>query len=749
MGASNDREFFASCLAGLEPFLADELHGLGVRRTRALSGGVSFFATGETALRACLWSRLASRITLVVDRVPADDADALYEGVCAIGWERYIRRSATLAVHARGSNDQLRNTTFTALKVKDAVVDSLRASWGARPDVDPEDPDVRIDVSVRARKATISLDLVGESLYRRTYLEDEAKGPLSHAVALSSALLALCGWDASCSKGGTLLDPQCADGVLVCEAALAAADAAPGLARAAWGFEGLSLFEDETWDDLLAEADERLDAGLEALGASASKRIVGAVGSQRRLAAARKRLARAGAASAVELVLADEEGSVASDAAAALSRRHPLTIASALPFPEDFATAANAKAAYSAFARCVGAAPDDAVVAVSGGDATIDAAFQGEPARVVQLGHGRIAQEARLFKGQVAQSHTIVIPDSVGGAGHVVAVMDEHADQFAARLRKNLRERRKWAARNAISCYRIYDADLPDFSVAIDVYEGEHEGVQGRFLHIAEYAPPASVDEARARRRFGDVLTIAPVVCETLPAYTFSKVRRRDKGGRQYRQDERLPFVVKTRENGLSFEVDLNGYLDTGLFLDHRSTRALVGSLAHDARFLNLFAYTGTATVHATAGGARSTCTVDLSQTYLDWARRNMSANGFDGGAHAFVKADVMTWITEARRSGKRFDLIFVDPPTFSNSKSMGKRTWDVQRDHVELLIGVSRLLSERGVAVFSCNLRSFKPDSAQLERYGVVLEDITAKTIPHDFERNPKIHHCYLVRRA
>ena len=236
------------------------------------------------------------------------------------------------------------------------------------------------------------------------------------------------------------------------------------------------------------------------------------------------------------------------------------------------------------------------------------------------------------------------------------------------------------------------------------MYEGVHEGVEGAFLHIAEYAPPASVDPKRAQRRLEDVVALAPLVCSIDPAHVFTKVRKRDKGGGQYRSDGREPFIVEVQEYGLSFEGDLNGTIYTGLCLDHRDTRILVGSMADDARFLNLFAYTGSASVHAAAGGAKTTLTVDLSQTYLDWARRNMALNGFDGPEDRFERADAVMWVTQARRAGMRFDLIIVDPPTFSNSKSMGTRTWDVQRDHAELLIGVSRLLSEEGVAVFSCN---------------------------------------------
>ncbi len=266
---------------------------------------------------------------------------------------------------------------------------------------------------------------------------------------------------------------------------------------------------------------------------------------------------------------------------------------------------------------------------------------------------------------------------------------------------------------------------------------------------MAEYAPPASVDPAVARRRFADVLAVVPVVLDVRPDHVFSKAREHSRGGEQYRAQERRSYVTTTSEEGLLFEVDLAGYLDTGIFLDHRLTRRLVGESAAGARFLNLFAYTGTATVHAAAGGAASTCTVDMSATYLAWAERNMALNGYSGRAHQFVRADVLTWIREARRRRELYDLIFVDPPTFSNSKAMGRRTWDVQRDHVDLLVSVSRLLARDGMAIFSCNLRTFKPDLEKLRRYGVELEDVTAQTIPHDFERNPRIHRCYIVRRA
>ncbi|MBO4352520.1 MAG: class I SAM-dependent methyltransferase [Eggerthellaceae bacterium] len=342
----------------------------------------------------------------------------------------------------------------------------------------------------------------------------------------------------------------------------------------------------------------------------------------------------------------------------------------------------------------------------------------------------------------------IEIADLAGGAPHKVEVLEAASSQFAARLRKVFKERRKWAAGEGITCYRIYDADLSDYSVAIDVYTGAGDARGNTYLRIAEYAPPASVDPEKAQRRFDDVLAIAPVVCSVRPDHVFAKTRMHDKGGAQYRNAGQRAYVTQVQEAGHLFEVDLASRLDTGLFLDHRLTRALIGERAEGTRFCNLFAYTGTASVYAAAGGAASTTTVDLSQTYLEWAERNMRANGFAGREHRYVRRDVMRWLNEARERGERFDLMFVDPPTFSNSKAMGKRTWDVQRDHVELLIGVSRLLARGGEAVFSCNLRTFKPNVDELEKYGVQIQDITADTIPEDFARNPRIHKCYLVKR-
>ena len=761
-------ELFASCLSGLEAPLAEELKRLGIKRVRPLGGGVAFFCDVRHALSACLWSRLASRILVVVGRVNAGDANLLYEGVRCIAWEGVIVPGASMSVQAHGMNDELRNTRFTALKVKDAVCDRLREMRGERPDVDADHADVSVDVRVREGRATISLDLSGESLYHRSYLtpDDGPDAPLS--CALAAGLLALAGWRTRGSRGEALVDPACGDGFLVVEAASAACDLAPGLTRERWGFFGWVPSDPDVWNELIDEADERFERGLAsatapgALDGPASAppdpahvRFAGASTSSPAIARARVHAKRAGLRQAVSIELADAQSvdELVSRVCAAAGRARggeaaSCTVASVLPTGERAQSDARSQADAAAFVRAASVAPAGSTFAVAGGE-IVEARFGVAPAVRAVLGRDRVETEALVFDKPPMEAVKVVVPDPAGGAEHVVEVLEPTSEQFAARLRKTAKERRKWARREGVSCYRVYDADLPDYAVAIDVYPGAGDAEGNLYLHIAEYAAPSTIDPGKAQRRYDDVLALAPVVLGVRPDHVFSKVRRRDKGGSQYRDSGRRSYVTQVREDGYLFEVDLAGYLDTGLFLDHRLTRELVGKKAEGKRFLNLFAYTGSASVHAAGGGAKSTATVDLSQTYLDWAARNMAANGFEGEQHTFERGDTMAWITEARRTGRRFDLVFVDPPTFSNSKAMGKRTWDVQRDHVELLIGVSRLLSEEGEAVFSCNLRSFKPDEEALAKYGVTLEDITAQTIPHDFERNPRIHKCYLVKRT
>ncbi len=326
---------------------------------------------------------------------------------------------------------------------------------------------------------------------------------------------------------------------------------------------------------------------------------------------------------------------------------------------------------------------------------------------------------------------------------------------FENRLRKNLKHLRRWATREDVRCYRLYDSDIPEYAVAVDLYED--------WAHVQEYEPPATVDPVRARRRLKEAVAAVPRVLGIPEEHVVLKVRRPQRGSDQYQRQAEQNRFFEVREGGLRFLVNLTDYLDTGLFLDHRPTRALIRELAPGRRFLNLFAYTGTATVCAAAGGAATTTSVDLSLTYLEWARRNLELNGFSGAAHSFVRADCLEWLgLGAPNPGARgqaglppdgrssapgpYDLIFLDPPTFSNSKSMTAEL-DIQRDHVALVQAAVRLLAPGGILLFSTNFRRFKLDPGLAQQFQVA--DITRQTIPPDFARNPRIHTCFRITRG
>ncbi len=758
-------EFVATCPKGFEQLLADELRGLGAPRVRPLTGQVSFGGELADAYRACLWSRLASRVLLVLARVDAESSDALYEGVGSVAWEGHLAPGATFAVDAHGTNAQLRNTQFVALRAKDAVVDRVFGATGARPVTDTARPDLTIGVRLSGERATVSLDLAGEPLFRRGYdtRRDDGAAPLRPDYA--AALLAAGGWGSVCGAtgGGGPAGPDApalavlgaGRGSLLVEAAGMALDRAPGLLRSRWGFQGWAGHDAAAWEALLAEAEERASAGEQ------NPCALLAADDRPGMASACRQSLRAAGLSAEPTFC-----SFADAAEAARAARDALVVCDLSWVGEhDLATEASLLASASAASglRLAALARDDA----------LDAALRAEPERAIEVMVGRDPASIRVYgRGDAAEP-----PATVEVAGERVPVLVPASEQFARRLAKVARLRARWARREDVTCYRVYDADLPDYAVAIELYEGSE--TPGRWLQVSEYAAPREVDPGLARRRLLDVLAIAPRVLGVAPADVSVRVRTRSRGGSQYAGEARtsgrdargkdrcdgrgrasrqraieLPAGAHlVDEGGLTFEVNFDARHDCGIFLDHRETRSRIREMMKQTRgskrFLNLFAYTGTATCYAADGGAKHTTTVDLSRPSLDWARRNMARNGFDGPEHEYVQADVLSWVSEQRHTRNRWDLVFCDVPTFSNSARMRKSSFDVQRDHVELVIGVSRLLVRGGRAVFSCNLRGFRPDVEKLARAGVRLTDITDETIPEDFSRNRKVHHAYLVERV
>lgn len=734
-------EFFATCSRGFESILGDELRAAGVHAVRPLKAGVSFQGGPEDAYRALLWSRVASRVLLTLARVDARDADALYEGVKALPWEEHVPEGGTIAIDARGTNGQLRDTRFTTLRTKDAVCDRLRELHGERPDVDTSNPSVRINIGIHENKATVSLDLAGASLDRRGYASAGKPQGAPLRENLAAGMLLLSGWDERAAQGAALLNPYAGPGTLAIEAALIAADIAPQIYRRSWGFEGWLGHDEDAWRRVLDEADERAEAGRERFCA----RICAWDADERALRYAAACAKRAGVAELISFTAQEP-------AAAALPQGS--LMAANLTGDGRFASLAQMPALYAQLSAAVRGTEGVDDLCVLAADALVDGALGLPLSRELDVRNGASEASLRIY---ALDGGDEACAESAGAVvevnGRTVNVSDAAVEQFAARLGKVYKQRRKWAKKEGVSCYRVYDADLPDYNLAIDVYNGAGPDEGKTLVHVAEYVAPKKIDPAKTARRLTDALAVIPAVMGVEPSDVFAKQRMRAKGGSQYARKEREAAYegrkLITQENGLFFEVDLGDRLDTGLFLDHRDTRQLLRQLAPGKAFLNLFAYTGSASVYAAAGGAKFTTTVDMSNTYQEWTRRNFELNGLAGEHMELERADVLSWVQEQRHSRNRWDLIFVDPPTFSNSSKMGRRTWDVQADHAELLIGCSRLLTRSGAIVFSCNLRDFEPDVAALNKAGVVINDITARTIPADFERNKKIHKCYVLRRG
>ncbi|MFO7577751.1 MAG: bifunctional 23S rRNA (guanine(2069)-N(7))-methyltransferase RlmK/23S rRNA (guanine(2445)-N(2))-methyltransferase RlmL [Pelovirga sp.] len=711
----DQQKFFVTAALGLEPLLCEELLGLGLAAVEQERAGASFRGSLGDAYRVCLWSRLASRVLLPLAQFAAADQDALYAGVQTVDWSRHMGADATLAVDCATSKSTLSHSRYAAQKTKDAIVDQFRVRCGERPSVALERPDVRLNLYLHRDQATLSLDLSGESLHRRGYRDDGVHAPLKENLA--AGILLRAGWPRILAAGGALVDPLCGSGTLILEGALIATDTAPGLLRPYYGFCGWRGHEPGLWETLLAAAEQRHQAGVAALRTP----LVGYDADPRAIRAAWEHARSAG----MDKVVHFERRSLR-DFVPPAGGGGGLLVANP-PYGERIGNAAELPALYNLLGEQMARHCRNWKAAVI--------TSQTELGRSIGLRAGKInvlyngALKCQLLQFDLTEDNHW--QSLAAGAGRALQKpLSAGAEMFANRLRKNLKKLRKWATQEGIDCFRLYDADLPEYAVAVDLYGDE--------VHLQEYRAPSQIDPDKAAERLRDVVAALPRVLEIPAQHIHLKVRQQQKGSDQYDKQATRGILKEVREGNCRFLVNLTDYLDTGLFLDHRLTRQHIQSLAAGTRFLNLFGYTGTATVHALMGGALRTTTVDMSRTYLKWAEQNLALNGFDSRRQELIQADCLVWLDQAAGS---YDLIFLDPPTFSNSSSM-TQVFDVQRDHVSLIQAALRLLEPGGTLIFSTNLRKFR---LATEAFAAVrITDLSAATLPVDFARNPRIHQCW-----
>jgi len=783
-------QLFATTPKAMETILTDELHALGITHIKATLAGVAFQGDLETAYRACLWSRTANRILLVLNSFEVKSQEDLYNGVQKIDWFEHINPEDSFAVSFSAKNSEaINNTHFGALKVKDAIVDQMRAKFEIRPSINTEQPNIRINVYLNGETAQLSLDLSGESLHRRGYRDVNIKAPMKENLA--AAMLLRSGWPQIAKQRGSLIDPMCGSGTLLLEGAMIAADYAPGLLRDYFGFIGWKKHDAQCWKRLRAEAEQRKKIGLEKLPV-----IVGFDQNRHTVNTALAHIANAGLQHKIHVERRDIE-----DAEPAESWKPGLLICNP-PYGERLGDEQETAELYKKFGESLkahflgwkaamiisnpelgfrlGIRSQKPITLFNGAleckllrlDIAENNFFipkaKTQEERIAQVTEISKAQEQRIAQATEASATPTLettgtdmpsdketsVSGSVSAANRdegefVAAEMFTYKDvgkerepgavSFANRLKKNLRKLSGWVRQNHITCYRVYDADLPEYAVAVDIYQGNQT-----WINVQEYEPPKSIDQHKADQRLAALLAEIPRVLGVNREQVFLKIRRKQKSTEQYeKHDDQGRFHI-IEEGGCQLLVNFEDYLDTGLFLDHRPIRMMIQQQAKDKSFLNLFAYTGSATVHAAMGGAKSTTTVDMSNTYINWAKKNMALNP-NGGAHEFIQADCLEWLsTEAGLANRHYDLIFLDPPTFSNSKRMDA-VFDIQADHVQLINNAISLLSPGGILYFSTNFRRFRIDKPSLSDY--IVEDISAATIPEDFARNPKIHYCWRIK--
>lgn len=724
--------YWVTCADGLENLLVEELQDItqnqGASITEKKAGRVIIQGTLETAYRICLWSRLASRVLLPIHHFELekthdarDVAEEIYEGAVSFDWSLIFSPSSTFAIRLQTEREIKVNPQFATLRAKDGVVDSFMEAQGRRPSIDTKQPEITLFVLAGKTAHTFCLDLSGDSLHRRGYRRYMTDAPIKENLA--AAILRLAGWGKT--SFDLLIDPMCGSGTFIIEALMIQTNRAPGIQRQ-FGFMGWHGHDNTLWQTLKTEAQQRHDTALQ----QPLPQFYAYDADWDAVKATRQNIIAAGFEDLLAHIKIEER--VLADWPDFQLEGKKAFIITNPPYGERLGDKASNRALYQGLAWQLQKFLPDQQAAIL--------ASHIEQADVLPLEN---TQTLRLMNGN--------LPIYVR-AGIVVSKLDkppflanwqatpveiEGAQDFANRLQKNISNLKKQALRENVSCLRLYDADLPDFNLVVDLYDDN--------LHVQEYAPPKTIDPEKAKKRFNLALAVIRQVLGLPREKVFIKTRARQKGITQYEKQSEVSKRFIVQEGNVRVFINLTDYLDTGLFLDHRPMRLRIAQEAKGKHFLNLYSYTSTVSVHAAVGGAASTTSVDLSNTYLNWSKQNFALNGLTvdhpDQQHQFFEADVFEWLKEGHET---YDLIFIDPPTFSNSKKF-QGTFDVQRDHASLLKRAMNRLSNGGTLYFSNNFQKFELDDELAARFDV--QEITEKTIGFDFKRNHKIHRAWRFR--
>ena len=765
----NDFELIITCADGLENALLIELDSFGLAGEILRAGRIRVQVSLAKFYHICLYSRVASRVLLPIGEyhfkqkqattnqiskdakgrtvartldtqiIDEDVPEALYKFAARYDWAKVFGLDDTFAIRLSTDKRLTVNQQFATLRIKDAIADNFNKQFGERPDVS-KTPDFHIFAAANNKFTELFLDLSGTSLHRRGYRVVNTAAPLKENLA--AALLYESNWHRG--EHDALIDPMCGSGTFITEALLMRADYPVGLDKttAEFGFYHWAYHDDALWQEAVSRASERFHANLDKLTQNPPT-VIALDADANAVHACHQNLLASGLAPIIgHITLQQKAVSGLKDTLSKIRADHPLIITNP-PYGERLGESDFIKPLYHGLGLSVvdglmQAGVTRADMAVLGSHVEhVDTLPIIDPktlrchngALTVYFRHGALdlTKEDSLIESFVKRD-----------------IINEESQEFINRFQKNLAHLKKLAKTDDVTNLRVYDADLPNYNVAIDLY--------GDKVHVQEYAPPKQIPADVAKARFNLVLNGVREVLGVFREDVFIKTRARQSGNEQYTKnpnaDTKRKKMYVAREHEAYLYVNFTDYLDTGLFIDHRNMRQIVANASRAKRVLNLFAYTCTASVHAAMAGARSVTSVDLSANYLDWGKQNFALNGlvldaeYEGvPKYQFIASDVFEWIKDHT---EQYDVIFIDPPTFSNSKKF-KGTFDVQRDHVALINRAMNRLSADGVLYFSNNYTRFELDESLSARYDVVC--ITDKTIGFDFNPKKPIHQSYQIR--
>lgn len=729
------QKFFASCAGGFEELLKQELLDLGADKISLSQGGLDFYANQHNLFSIILKTRLASRIFLPLAKTKIYSSDDLYREIYNINWQDYFDSDADLLVDFNGTNKHIRHSNFGALRTKDAVVDYFLENGFSRPSVSLDNPDIRIYVSLKYDDLSVSLDLTS-SLAKRGWRDEQGAAPLRENVA--AILLKRSGWNMDMP----LVDPMCGSGTILIEAAQMAAGISANLLHDKFYFDKLIGFDNRLFNQIKKELKEfpkkHKNRWQQDEDNSLSPKFYGFDLDARVINIAKENAKRAGVADLIEFKTQDV-ANLTNPAVA--DGYHKCMLISNPPYGKRLGSTTELSALYTRLGYKLKTEFAGMQASILSSDENLLSSLRLRADRSFIVYNGDLKCYQKNYKVRELVNDKLNTADNLDQQSLLEARLQgaDRAVDFSNRLKKNFKKLAKWTKQEQLDCYRLYDADLPDYNFAIDVYAD--------YYVIQEYKAPATIDESLARRRFYDGVNALSATLDIPLNKIITKVRQKQKGKSQYEKLAQQGEYMVVQEYNAKFWVNLTDYLDTGLFLDHRKIRKTIQSLAEGKDFLNLFAYTGSASVHAALGGAKSTLTVDMSNTYLNWAEQNFILNNIikdndnaykKPAKHSFEQADCLQWLEQSKQ---QFDLIFIDPPSFSNSKKM-QQTFDVERDQGLLFTNLARILRPQGVIIFSNNKRGFKLDLNVLNELGLKARELNSISL--DFKGNNKIHNSW-----